>query len=483
MMSIFTLSRKQTLYIYLLLTGLLLFTLLISCEDEKPTTTYISGKIINPEVDYIVLSDHDVILDTLKLDENGIFMVSYENIDSGLFSISYPGEYQSFFIDRGDSLSMRANTKAFDETLAFTGSHSRENSYLINLFSEIENSNMGLLKFKNKSPQVFYDNVQKIKEERLEELKKANSKYQLDPRFMDFANFIINLNSYYELERYPVVHRSNIYKQQNSRLPKDFFAHRSRVDIDLPKLLNNFAFRPYVNALASNLAYRNISKRNPASDVNLKGYSYNKERLKVIDSIFENEELQNFFAAGEIRNFIRSRKNADEINLLVEDFLDISSDENVNNQIAQMAATYMDLDPGNALPDFELRDANDERSKLSDHVNKLSVLYYWSTQDKDYAMGIHDQVKDLQIKYPEIEFIGINIDNSSFEKWQDAVANSDFRNSKEYQLVDKSAINRQLALRNSDRSMVIDRNLTIIDPNINLFYYKIETTLLGYLNR
>jgi peroxiredoxin len=460
-----------------------LFTFLISCEDEKPSTTYISGKIINPEVDYIVLSDHDVILDTLKLNENGVFRVAYENINSGLFSISYPGEYQSFFLDRGDSLSFRANTKAFDETLAFTGSHSRENSYLINLFTEIESSNMGLLKFKNKSPQVFYDNVQKIKEQRLEKLKKANSKNSFEPRFMDFATFIIKLNSYYELERYPVVNKSNIYKKQNPQLPKEFFSHRSRIDIDLPKLLNNFAFRPYINALASNLAYRNISKRNPTSEINLNSYSFNKERLKVIDSIFKNQELQNFFAAGEIRNFILSRKNADEINLLVEDFLDLSTDEHVNNQVAQMAATYMDLDPGNDLPDFELRDANNERSKLSDHVNKLSVLYYWSIQNNDYAMGIHDQVKELQIKYPEIEFIGINIDNLSFQKWQDAIFESDFRNSKEYQFVDKSIINRQLALRNSDRSMVIDRNLIIIDPNINLFYYKIETTLLGYLNR
>jgi hypothetical protein len=33
-------------------------------------------------------------------------------------------------------------------------------------------------------------------------------------------------------------------------------------------------------------------------------------------------------------------------------FLDLSTDENVNNQVAQMAAT--DLDPGNDLPDFEL---------------------------------------------------------------------------------------------------------------------------------
>jgi hypothetical protein len=53
--------------------------------------------------------------------------------------------------------------------LYFTGSHPEFIPH--QSFTEIESSNMGLLKFKNKSPQVFYDNVQKIKEQRLGKIK------------------------------------------------------------------------------------------------------------------------------------------------------------------------------------------------------------------------------------------------------------------------------------------------------------------------
>ncbi|BAO55830.1 TlpA family protein disulfide reductase [Nonlabens marinus] len=482
MIEIFTLSRKRTSKAYYYIIGMLLFASLLSCEEDKPTITSVSGKIVNPKYSYVVLTNYDNVHDTLQLDEEGIFRKTFDKLDSGLYTIFYPGESQWVFLDQGDSLSIRANTRAFDETIAFTGTHDRENTFLINLFSQIEDSNMDMLKFENKSPRVFYDNVHKVKEERLAKLKEASKKYVFNPRFVEFAEFIIKLNSYYELERYPIIHDSNIYIDKDVNVPEEFFAHRNRVEIDLPKLLNNFAYRPYVNALASNLAYRNLSKRS-SKDIDLNNYIYNKERLKVIDSLFENDQLQNVFVAGEIRNFIRGRKNAEEINLLVKDFLAISTDEKINEEIAQMAATYISLDPGNELPDFDLRNMDNERTSLSKQVKKLTVLYYWSIQDKDYALSIHDQVKDLQLKYPEIEFIGINIDQLDFDQWQDIIANNDFRNSREYQLYDKSAINRQLALRNSNRSMVVDRKLTIIDPNINLFYYKIESTLLGYINR
>ncbi len=483
MIDFITLSRKRTSNAVYFILGILLCTTLLSCGDDVPQKTFITGKLVNPKYSYVVFSNHDDVHDTLQLDENGIFRKTYETLTSGLYSISYPGEYQSVFLDKGDSLSMRANTKAFDETLAFTGTHSRENTFLINLFSEIEDSNMDMLKYGNKSPKGFYDDVQRVKNERLSQLEEvAGGEYEFDSRFVNFAEFIIKLNSYYELERYPIIHDTNIYLSKRADIPKEFFSHRERVQIDMPKLLNNYAYRPYVNALASNLAYRNISKRSE-EDFDLNNYLYNKERLKVIDSLFDNEQLQNVFVSGEIRNFISSRKNAEEINLLVQDFLAISTDEKVNDEIAQMAATYINLDPGNELPNFDLRDMDNERTSLSQQVKKLTVLYYWSIQNKDYALSIHDQVKDLQLKYPEIEFVGINIDQFGYDEWQDVIANNDFRNSKEYQLFEKSAINRQLALRNSNRSMVIDRKLTIIDPNINLFYYKIESTLLGYINR
>lgn len=456
--------------------------ILFSCEEERGFITYVNGKIKNPKVEYIIITNYENVLDTLALDENGNFEITYPAIKSGLYSISYPGEYQSFFLDQGDSLGMTANTKAFDETLAFTGSNSKENTFLINLFIDIEKSNMRLLKYKNEIPEVFYKNVQIVKQERLKNLEQAAERHEFDKRFVDFATFIIRLNSYYELERYPVLYDGNPYLDSSIVFPETFFAHRDRLEVNKAKLLSNYAFRPFINAWVSNVAYKKLSLEKK-EDVNLNSYIYNKERLIAIDEMFNNETLKNYFAASEVRNFIIRRKNATEINLLVNDFLDISTDQAVNEEIAQMASTYINLNPGNKLPNFQLLDVENQTVVLKDKVKQLSVLYYWSVNDKNYALGIHDQVKDLQIKYPEIEFIGINIDNLSYDQWQDAIANNDFRDSREFQVHEKSAINRQLALRNSNRSMVIDHDLTIIDPNINLFYYKIETTLLGYINR
>ncbi|SCY14653.1 Peroxiredoxin [Nonlabens sp. Hel1_33_55] len=482
MIEIITLSRKRTILSRLLVLSFILIPFLHSCEEDVPFTTYIDGKVVNPKSEFVIITDYLDVRDTLLLDENGNFEITYENLEAGLFSIAYPGEYQSFYLTPGDSVGLRANTKAFDETLAFTGSHSRENNFLIQLYIDIEKSNMRLLKFKNESPEVFYKNVLRVKEERLENLDKAIAKYEFGEHFSKLAKFIISLNSYYELERYPILNDGNPYEDENVIFPEEFFAHRSRLDLNQAKLLNNYAFRPFMNALVSNIAFKKLSVKN-IDEVDLNSYYYNKERLDIIDSTLTNETLKNYFAASEIRNFIRRRKNATDINALVTDFLSMSTDEKINEEIAQLASTYISLDPGNPLPNFELRDINNETVMLEDKVKRLSVLYYWSIQDKNYALGVHDQVKDLQLKYPEIEFIGINIDDMDYDAWQDVIAQYDFRDSREFQIYGRSSIERELALRNSNRSMVVDRNLIIIDPNINLFYYRIETTLLGYLNR
>ncbi len=477
-----SLSRKRTFFPPLLAVSLLALLTLSGCKDQEPSgTTYIYGKIINPKADYVILTDYEELRDTVHLDRKGNFARSYEQLASGLYSISYPGEYQSFYIETGDSLGMRANTKAFDETLAFTGSHNKENDYLIKLFGQIEKSNMRLLKYKNAQPAAFLDAVDEIKEKRLKQLKKASDKYDFSKRFIDYSKQVIQLNSYYELERYPLISDSNPYKTK-AKFPDGFFNHRKEIDVNQPKLLNNYAYRPFVNAMVSNMALKKMSAQE-VRKIDLKSYDYNKHRLQIIDSIFKNDQLQNYFAGIEIRNFIRGRKNAEDINKLVTDFLEVSSNEGLNENIAQLAATYANLDPGNTIPNFFLRNIDNETVALRKQISKLSVLFFWSIDDKNYAYGIHDQVADLQRKYPDIEFIGINIDNLDYDQWQDAIAMNDLKNTREFQIVSKSLLDRQLALRNSNRSLVVDSDLTIIDPNINLFHYKIETTLLGYINR
>ena len=108
------------------LTKQLLFILacsfLLSCnnKDKNLITTYIGGQIINPKMDYVLLSHHDKRLDTIRLNTGGAFDFQCENLQTNLYIVKH-GELQYIFIEPGDSIMFRLNTVGFDESLAFSG--------------------------------------------------------------------------------------------------------------------------------------------------------------------------------------------------------------------------------------------------------------------------------------------------------------------------------------------------------------------------
>lgn len=93
----------------------------------------------------------------------------------------------------------------------------------------------------------------------------------------------------------------------------------------------------------------------------------------------------------------------------------------------------------------------------------LLSYFFWSDDEREYAIRVHDKIKDLRLKYPEIDFIGINLDDSEGNQWEEAYERYSFNSNMEYQILNTSPVTAQLALRNDNRSMVIDKNLTIID--------------------
>ena len=125
---------------------LLLFTALLSCinkEENAVQTTWISGQIVNPTLDYVVFSKGNIILDTVKLDSNNFFLYKTDKIKSGLYSFKH-NETQVFYIEPGDSILMHINTMDFDESLAYSGKGGEQNNLLMDLYlmNEIENQNL-----------------------------------------------------------------------------------------------------------------------------------------------------------------------------------------------------------------------------------------------------------------------------------------------------------------------------------------------------
>lgn len=458
--------------------------LFASCKEEYNEDTYISGKIINAHKDFVVLSDYDGMNDTIPLEQDGSFSKTYPSISPGLYTFSHPNEYQSLYLAPGDSIVLRLNTKAFDETLAFSGNHSKENNYLINLYVQIEKENSAFLNSYKKPHAAFKKMLDSITDARLTHLKTHAEQHDFDKEFLCHAEEIIKFSTWSKIERYAYVHYGKNDFLNQKELPDSFYDYRKEVKINNNALLNNIAFRPYVNALVSNMAFTDLANDlGSGALVNRSSLTYHKKRLTIIDSLFSRGNIKDIFATNDTQYFIMNRKNANEINELVDDFLKMTDDEKLKSRITEIAATYIKLDPGNEMPNIKIQNTSKIPLDLSSRIDKLSVLFFWSDSEREYAIRVHDKIKDLRVKYPEIDFIGINLDNSNGTQWEQAYERYDFNPAMEYQILNTSPVTAQLALRNNNRNMVIDKNLTIIDPSINLFHYQIETTLLGYINR
>jgi hypothetical protein len=480
---VFQLSRKRNHYILLTFFAFLGVSM-VSCDSDKTEDTHITGKIINPTSRYIILTDKEGTRDTVALDEKDKFSISYDTFETGLLRFSHPNEFQTIFVAQGDSISLRINTKAFDESLAFTGSRADENNYLINTFVEIEKSNRSLIGSYKLEPSDFSQLIDSTEQDRVSRLEKTAKKKDFHEDFVTLMKRSFELSSASRKERYPFTHYGRNRLLEAKNLPESFFAHRECIDINDPALLNDYTFRSYVNALVSNTALANIAEKFGTDFIeDRNSLEYRTEKLRIINSLFKAPKSKELFAASETRNFIRTRKNAKEIASLVESFLRISTDKELNNTIQELAGTYIIIEPGRKMDNLPLVDAANKTVELADRIDQLSVIFFWSQEYPDYAVRIHKKVRELKEKYPKIDFIGINIDNSNIDGWKKINAEYRFDLANEYQLKDHGDAARDLEITNRNRTMVVGEDLTIIDSSINLFHFQVETTLLGYLNR
>lgn len=477
------LKRIQSSYLFILLVIASFF--IVSCDKKPSGPTYFTGKIINPRNNFIVLKDYQNINDTITLDSDGSFFKKYDQLPAGLYTFTHPNEYQSVYLAPGDSVSMRLNTKAFDETLAFSGSHNKENNYLINLFTRLEIENPDLWnQYKSRNHEQFklyIDSLRVAEHERLDAFVKE---HHLDEQFICHVQQVIDFAGWSKLERFAYAHYGKNNFLQSEEIPSTFFSHRDDLNIDNAALLNNYAYRPYVNSLLSHLAFkRTAMDLGSGKAVNRASLEYHSNKLMVIDSLFTSTAVKDNFASNTTRNFITASRNSKDINALLKQFLSISKDEHIKNNITAIAAIYINLNPGNMIPDIAVHNIDRQQMKLSDRVNKLSVLFFWSDNDREYAIKVHEQIRDLRVKYPEMDFIGINLDDSNTDQWRMANERYKFDFDQEFQIVNTTPVSERLALRNRNRSMIIDKDLMILDPSINLFHYQIETTLLGYISK
>ena len=462
---------------------LLFFTLLYDCQNQKDIShSYIAGEIINPTDKKITIFKSNVIIDTLFLDSNNRFITKIESTVAGFYGFSHGNEYQLILLEPKDSITLRVNTLDFDESLSFSGLGSKKNNYLINLFTKYENSRKNSSNLYKLDPTSFKNKLDSIKLNEIKLLKSFTSSNSISTLFKGVAINTIDYIFDSKKEAYRFIELNN---SDDVLYPKDFYDFRKSINYNNTLLQEFYHYYNFLFPHFDNLAYEEFIKTNNKKLFKIDNTYYNLIKLNLIDSLVTNQEIKSRLTSFITRRFLSFSKTQGEASKIYNHYLNINkttSDSSKNYQkkrITTLFNSLKKLKKGKKLPIIELINTNKIPININNLINDKSLIYFWSQNSKNSFKYSHNKVKELKNKYPNINFISINIDKISNDKWLNKLKiNSSYCSCSEcksktpineFKLRNAEIAKRLLGIQYIRKTIIVDSKMNIIESNVNLF--------------
>ncbi|MCX7552154.1 TlpA family protein disulfide reductase [Xanthomarina sp. F2636L] len=468
---------------------LVLFGLtLVSCKkdskQDKGDVAYIGGEIINPSNNYVVLLKANSVIDTMTLDSKNRFIYKLDQLNSGLYTFSHGGEIQMVLLEPNDSIMLRLNTMDFDESLVFTGNGAKKNNYLINLFLDGEVEDKIVLGFSQLPATDFEEKLDSLKEKKLKKLQRFVSKQSPSELFIHLAKSSINYDYYLSKEVYPFVNYAKNERKNFESLSEDFYSYRKDINYNDSTLVDYFPYSAFLKNHFENLALFEHFKHSNDSLLNKQSLEYNLIRLNLIDSLMTNENIKNSLLVSATLEFISNSKDLDKYDEILNSFLAKNESKRHKEYVSKMVSSLKDLKPGNPLPDVKVFDIfNNEFNLRFVLGNKPCVIFFWSQSNMIRVQECHDKVNELKIKYPEINFIGINANNENKDLWKATLEKYKIENESEYIFKNPKEAKQALAIYPINKVIILDKKGLIENSHANMFSINFEEELLGVINQ
>lgn len=450
--------------------------------EDKALTSYIGGEILNPTTDHVVIKRKGKVLDTIKLTEKNRFSYTIENPENGLYLIQHKPETQNIYISPGDSLLLRANTLAFDESLHFSGKGRARNNFMAEMFLLDEANSQLLLNFQDYNPDQFLQKADSIKQERLNQLQRVGKKKNFSPEFISLAKEVITYENNDLKERYTYL-VSKYYKEFSGQFPEEFHTYRNEADFNSEPLQCSPGYKRFLENYLINysLAWCAKSGLDNEDCSSLSNVENVKTRIEKAGELVELPSLRKdllkkiavrgIVTATSRENIITILKALQDQNLPEEDF----------DEMRQLGSIQLAYLPGTSLSHVRLLNMDGQFVTLDSILKKPTVIFLWSAYQKDHVEE-HNLIKGYRKKYPEIDFIGVNLDITEEPAWRVAVRNNNYNAGYEYQLA-PTRINKQFFQYYLDKMLFIDPRGQVVNGETFLGSPLFENKLLEFLNQ
>jgi len=450
---------------------------------EAGEHAFLGGEIINPNDDFVTLLKSDKIVDTIKLDNQNRFLYKINNLESGFYTFKHGSEIQMVLLEPFDSIMMRLNTFDFDESLVYSGTGAEKNNYFINEFLQNEIIEKEIFKLCQLDPGPFEIKIDEIKEKKNKALRDFINKNKSSTLFKEIAEANINYNYYSSKEIYPIINYGYNNRAVIKDLPKDFYSYRRDVDYNKEGYLEYLSYNSFLRSNFNNLSlekHLNHTKENHFSSTSA---CYNLDKLKLIDSLVSNPTIKNDLLYYFTMSFLIKNKEVENNETIKNSFLNKSTDLKNNEIISNLIISLNDLKPGNKFPNIHLVNSQNNDLDFNSLIKRPTAVYFWSHKFYEHFKDSHYKVNELKRKYPEIDFIAVNIDEQNIKTLEKTLKTNSFSVKNEFQFKNPEESKNTLAIYPMTKVIIIDKNHIIINSNANMFSNNFEEQLLGLISR
>lgn len=459
----------------------LIFICLCCSPNQNGKSTFVGGRIVNPNSNFVTLKHNDIIVDTLFLDANNNFGYEFTQEKESIYTFHHYPESQTVYLNPGDSLVLRVNTLEFDESLSFGGTSSKENNFLIDMFLMNEQDNDFVLSYYKIAPQRFVEKTDSILNLRHQDLENLNTKAEFTPYFKKIAKHSIDYEHYDMRERYAFLMKKYV-PHKFEAFPSHYFKYREQVDFNNPHLISNYSYMRFLDNFLRNKSIE-ICEAEDRNCFNLNAHSNLKRRLNLVNELFENKHLQSNFFNRLIRKeivFSQTQKQLEETLAIIDKFNLPQEEKNELHQLTEIQSKYL---LGNDLSHLKLRTELMDTVELQEVAqHKPTILLTWSAKSFEGKKNMGRKVKVLKKQFPELNFFSLNLDFQSPNLWQDALKTIN-HSLAEFQLISDVPNHRSGFMKNYlNRVYITDKNLVLTSNSSSVFDSKLENHILEVLN-
>ena len=452
--------------------------LLASCEqqfDRNNYKAYFGGEIINPTSRYVLFCQGNTVIDTIPLKDNNTFFKTFDSLAPGMYSFRHNPEYQNVYFDKNDSLMVHVNTKNFDESIVFCGRGDQKNNFLMETYLKNEAYRNTIYTAFDYDVERFTKTIDASHSKLREFYVSAKEEIKWSDDFDVYARAATDYTIYATKELYPIAHQIR-NGNSNQKVPSNYYDYRQDINFNNSLLANYPPYVSYLSHMLNNVANSKEDRTNPKTVD--KTLQTNIAKMEIADTLIKDSGIKNTVLNNIAFNYLLEDQNMGNNQRFLETFHKYSTDKSQKNEITRIGNAILLLEAGKPLPEVMFIDKSGKAVSSNSFKGKKTVIFCWSDRLNSHFIAVHKKVLDLSKKYPDYQFVAVNLDNDQ-EKWTKTLARYNFPGIIQYRCQNFDSIKDKWAITKIHRTIVLNADGTIKNAFTNVFDPYFEQQLIG----